>query len=117
MSELPMYSFTSHIAGKNAKVDVYQDHIEWTGGGGLSGGKLTAGVMTGGLSLLATGFKSKRKSTDMIPIRAITGITTKRELTKTIVQISASGNLIDFRATHSDAEQFKSVVQRLLAAK
>ena len=110
-----MYSFTSHIAGKNAKVNVFQDHIEWASGANVSGGKLAAGVMTGGLSLLATGFKSKKGTTDMIPIRAITGITTKRELTKTIVQITASGNVIDFRATHADAAEFKAVVQRLMA--
>lgn len=51
----PLHEFTSHIQGKNAQVRIYPDRIEWEQKRGVSGGKLTAGVMTAGLSLLATG--------------------------------------------------------------
>lgn len=29
MSDKPLHSFTSHISGKNAKVSIYQNRVEW----------------------------------------------------------------------------------------
>lgn len=108
-----LMSFTSHIAGKNAKVSLYQDRIEWTRGG-LSAGKLTAGLMTGGLSMLATGVRNK--NTEMIPVRAITGVSTKKEMLNTTVNVMASGSVIGFRVSHGEAARVKSAIQQLMVA-
>ena len=101
----PLHVFTSHISGKNAKVAIYPDRIEWERPRGLSAGKLTAGVATGGFSLLATGFKNGKTGTEMIPIKNISSVATKRDgLLNTLVQVITSGNTIDFRVSHSEAE-------------
>jgi hypothetical protein len=67
--------FTSHIEGRNAKVAIYEDRIEWGRSGWRPAGGATAAVLTGGASLLLPG---KRRDTNMIPIRQIQGVTTHR---------------------------------------
>jgi hypothetical protein len=113
MSEKPLHAFTSHIAGKNANVAIYPDRVEWTKAG-LSGGKLLAGAMTAGLSMLATGVRNK--DTEMIPVRSITSITSKKGLTNTTVSVIVPGNTIDFRVSHGEAKTVKETLQRLMLA-
>lgn len=108
-----LLEFTSHINGKNAKVQVFPDRLEWTRAG-LSGGKLTAGLLTGGLSMLATGVRNK--DTEMIPVRQITSVTTKKGLANTTVSVIAAGNSIDFRIGHGEADQLKSTLLQLMAS-
>ena len=115
MAETPIHEFTSHIAGKNAKVRVFQDRIEWERPRGISGGKITAGLMTGGLSLLATGVKSGDGASEMIPIRAISSVTTKRDgFSNSKVSVIATCNTIDFRVSHGEAAQIKDTILRLM---
>lgn len=110
-----VYSFTSHIMGKNARVRVYTTHVEWDKPRGVSGAKVAAGLMTGGLSMLATGVKNGKAGTEMIPIEKISSIVTKRDgLLNSIVQFITSGNTLDMRVSHSEAAQVKDVVQRLM---
>lgn len=106
-----LMTFTSHIAGKNAKVRLYPDRIEWSRAG-VSAGKLTAGVMTGGLSMLATGIRNK--DTDMIPVRSINGVSTKKEMLHTTVNVMTPGNVIGFRVSHGEAAKVKDAIQRLM---
>jgi len=111
----PLHTFTSHIAGKNAKVEIYSDRIEWNRPRGVSGGKLAAGAMTGGLSLLATGFKNGKAGTEMIPVKSISSVATKRDgLLNTLVQVITSGNTIDFRVSHAEAETVRRVLNDLI---
>lgn len=107
-----LLEFTSHINGKNAKVQVFPDRLEWTRAG-LSGGKLAAGLMTGGLSMLATGISNK--DTEMIPVRAITSVTSKKGLANTTVSVITAGNTIDFRISHGEADRVKSTLLQLMA--
>lgn len=109
----PVLEFTSHIAGKNAKVQLYPDRLEWNRGG-LSGGKLLAGAATMGISMLATGVRNK--DTEMIPIRSISSVTSKRGMVNTVVSVITSGNTIDFKVSHSEAEQFKKQLLQFMAA-
>lgn len=111
MADKPLHSFTSHIAGKNANVSIYPDRVEWTRSG-LSGGKLLAGVATLGVSTLATGVRNK--DTEMIPVRSITSITTKKGLANTTVSVIVPGNTIDFRVSHGEAKTIKETLQRLM---
>lgn len=115
MDATPFFTFTSHIQGKNAKVSVYPDRVEWIKPRGLSGGKLTAGLMTGGMSLLATGFKNGKSGTEMIPVKSMSSVTTTRDgLLNTKVSVITAGNTVDFRVSHAEAEQVKTVLTQLI---
>jgi hypothetical protein len=115
MSDQPVHTFTSHIGGKNAKVEVYQDRIEWDLARGVSGAKMAAGIMTGGMSLLATGVKNGKAGTEMIPIKNISSVTTKRDgMLNTLVRVITSGNEIEFRVSHAEAKATKEVLTRLM---
>lgn len=110
-NEQPIHTFTSHIAGKNARVRIFQDRVEWSKSG-VSAGKVTAGLLTGGLSMLATGVRNK--DTEMIPVRAITSVSTKKELMNTTVNVVASGSVIGFRVSHGEAAKVKATLQSLM---
>lgn len=115
MESSPIYEFTSHIEGKNATVSIYSDRLEWVKPRGLSGGKITAGLLTGGVSLLATGVKSGKSGTEMIPVKSITSVTTKRDgMLNSKVIVVTSGNTIEFRVSHSEASETKEVLTRLI---
>ena len=110
-----IYSFTSHILGKNARARVYDTHVEWERPRGVSSAKITAGIMTGGLSMLATGVKNGKSGTEMIPIKNISSVITKRDgMMNSIVQFVTSGNTLDMRVSHAEAAKVKDLVQRLM---
>lgn len=115
MVDQALYTFTSHILGKNAKVSIYTDRVEWAVARGVSGAKVTAGIMTGGLSMLATGVKNGKAGTEMIPIKSISSVTTKRDgLINSYVSVITAGNTIDFRVSHKEAETVKSTLTQLM---
>jgi hypothetical protein len=115
MVDQALYTFTSHILGKNAKVSIYSDRVEWAVARGVSGAKVTAGIMTAGLSMLATGVKNGKAGTEMIPIKSISSVTTKRDgLVNSFVSVITAGNTIDFRVSHKEAEIVKSTLTQLI---
>lgn len=115
MESTPLHSFTSHIAGKNAVVTLYPDRIEWVRPRGVSGGKVTAGVLTLGLSTLATGVKSGKSGSEMIPVRSISSVTTQRDgFSNSKVSVITSGNTVDFRVSHKEAEAIKATLTQLI---
>ena len=62
MNDQPILELTSHIAGKNAKVFLWPDRLEWSRKGLMSTGtKAGVAIATGGLSYLATGFRGKKE--------------------------------------------------------
>lgn len=110
----PIYTFVSHTAGKNARVRIYPDRVEWERDRGVSGGKLTAGVLTGGLSLLATGVRNGKTGSEMIPASKITSVTTRRDgMLNTIVSVITAGNTVDFRVSHAEAKKVREVLAAL----
>lgn len=110
--------FKSHIDGKNANVGIFVDRVEWERPRGVSAAKLTAGAITGGLSLLGTGLYSNRAGSEVIPLKAITSVTTRRDgLLYTKVQVTCSGNTIDFRVPHGEAPVVKRVLTDLILGK
>ncbi|MEV7785103.1 SHOCT domain-containing protein [Streptomyces sp. NPDC088106] len=80
MSSDALMTFKSHIEGKNADVAIYHDRVEWARNRGMSAKKLTAGFLTGGASLLATGVRSSDAGTEMIPVKNISSVVTKRDI-------------------------------------
>lgn len=115
MEAQALHQFTSHINGKNAVVTIYPDRIEWLKPRGVSGGKITAGIMTGGLSMLATGVKNGKSGTEMIPIKAMSSVTTRRDgMMNSFVSVITTGNTVDFRVSHKEAATVKETLTRLI---
>jgi hypothetical protein len=112
----PLLHFKSHIEGKNADVLIHVDRIEWAREGQWgSGGKLALGAMTGGLSLLKTGIRSKQQGSEVIPIKSISSVVTEKDGFRfTSVRIICSGNTIDFRVGHDDAARVKDLITSLM---
>lgn len=103
-----LMTFTSHIAGKNADVSIYEDRVEWE-----QKGRVTATRVLTGAALI--GHARKGGSTEMIPIRHITSVTTKKDgLTNWAVSIITSGNTVDMRVSKAEAEQVKQTLTRLM---
>lgn len=110
----PVFEFTSHIAGKNAKVRVFRDRIEWDRKSVLgTGGKAALAAVTLGTSYLATGVTGKR-DTEMIPIKSISSITTKKGMLNTLITFVTTGNTIEMNVSHSEAAKVKDLVQTLM---
>lgn len=110
-----LYDFVSHTAGKNAHVAIYRDRIEWERKRGISAGKITAAAFTGGMSLALTGVKNGKAGSEMIPVKSITSVTTKRDgMLNTIVSVITAGNTIDFRVSHEEARQVREILTSLL---
>lgn len=105
-----LMEFTSHIGGKNAKVSIYPDRIEWERPGRITATR----VLTG--AALVTGAR-KGGGTEMMPIRQITSVVTKKDgLRNWAVSVIAAGNSIDMRVSKVEAEQIKATIMRLMAA-
>lgn len=114
MAEKPLYTFTSHIQGKNAKVSIYPDRVDWSRAG-LSGGKLLAAGLTLGASAIVTGVR--HSSTEMIPVKSITSVATKKgAVNNTVVSVITSGATIDFRVSHKEAKIVQDTLNRLILA-
>lgn len=112
IDDAPLLQFTSHVAGKNAKVSIYPDRIEWSRSGLKVPGGGAGVLLSGGLTLLAT---SGRKDTNMILIRAIQGVTTsKAGIGYTTVRVITGGDATEFRVTKREAEQVKATLLQLM---
>lgn len=111
MNDSALLTFTSHIAGKNAKVRVFHDRIEWTQQGRLNMAGL---IFTLGLIWLVPGWRRVGAGTEMIPMRQVTSVATRREGIKTLVSIITSGNTIDMRVSGGEADRIRSTIQQQL---
>lgn len=114
-----LMQFKSHIAGKNAEVVIHADRIEWTREGRFGMAQAAMAVGTGGLSLAAKGGRqgSKGAGSEMIPIKSITSVTTRKDgLRFWAVSVICGGNTIDMRVSKEEAEQVKGTLQRLILA-
>jgi len=111
----PLYEVVSHIEGKNATVRLWPDRIEWERARGVSAGKITAGVFSGGASLLLTGVKGGRDSFEMLPLKHVTNVSNRKDgmLYHLVeVQTAAGGaiNTIGFRVGRDEAAAFRSAI-------
>jgi hypothetical protein len=94
MSE-PLMEFRSHIEGRNAKVAIYEDRIEW--------GRERA-TLTG-----------MRRDTNMVPVRQIQGVTTHRAgMLYTVVKVATSADVVEMRVTKAQAGEIKATLTRLM---
>lgn len=113
-----LMTFKSHIAGKNADVAVYPDRIEWhqEARTGMSTGKKAAlGFATAGLSLAVTGVSGAKKGSEVIPVKSISSVTTEKDgMRFTKVQVICSGNTVDFRVSHAEANPIRDLLTQLV---
>lgn len=106
----PIYEFTSHVSGKNAKVSVYSDRLEWTKTNSALG-RATAATVTFGVSLLA----GKKEHNEMIPMRAVTNVSTKKDgLMNSKVVVATAGGAFDFRVSHGEAAKVKNAIMQAM---
>lgn len=112
----PLMQFKSHVEGKNADVMVYVDRIEWLREGRMgTGAKLALGAATLGTSLLKTGVGGKQQGSEVIPIKSVSSVTTKKDgIRFTKVTVITTGNTIDFRVPHAEAEPIKRMITQLV---
>lgn len=116
--DVPLYEILSHIDGKNAKVKLWPDRIEWERGRGISGGKITAGFLTGGLSLLATGVKGGKDAYEMLPINHITSVGNRKDgMLYHVVEVQTAGGTVGFRVNRDDAAAFRQAILNLMQAR
>lgn len=115
MSE-PIMSFKGEVRGKDAIVNVFPDRIEWTRSGGVSKGKLAAGLATGGLSLLKTGVKTATADdSESIAIVTVTGVTTEKDgFRSSKVRVRHPGGTVDFKVGNDEANRLKVAIADLI---
>ena len=114
-----LMTFTSHIDGKNAAVTIHDTHIEWVREGRFGIGKAGLAAVTLGASLATKSGRSGNKGagSDVIPMKSVTSVTTQKDgMRNSIVRIITSGNTIDMRVSHGEAEQIKATVLGLILA-
>lgn len=111
-ADAPLLEITSHIDGKNAKVRVYPDRVEWDKAGKVSGAKVTAGILTAGASFAATGARSRRGAgSDMLLMDAIQGVTTRRDtVLNDVVVLHSSSGVIEMRCSKKEAASMKELI-------
>lgn len=112
MDENPLLDIESHIDGKNARVRLYPDRVEWERGKSVSGAKIAAGAMTFGLSLAATGVNTRKGAgTTVIPMRSINSVTTRRDsMVNEVVSVITAGSTVDMRCSKKEAERLKELI-------
>lgn len=117
------FTFKSHVTGldgvgvPNATVTIYDDFIEYSQPKSVSGGKVAAAVMTGGLSLVAGGVKNNKSGgTISLPIRQISSVTTRNDgLRYTIMSVRTFGGVITMRSGKDEITRARRVLSRLVS--
>lgn len=94
METTPLKTYKSRIEGKNADVAIYRDRVEW--------------------SVTKAGRK-RTHSAEMMPLKAVSSVTSKKDgLAFTKVVLVASGNTVEIRLSHAQADEAKGLLQRLM---
>ncbi len=90
----PLYSFAGTISGKKTHLDIFADRIERRQHSGVSAGKITAGIFTGGMSLAMTGVgkgtygANVATGAEVIRLESVTGVASRKEGGDWVVAIS-----------------------------
>jgi hypothetical protein len=91
-----LFEGTSHDSGRNAKVTLYKDRVE---------------------RFKARSFGSVSKASqdmEVTPIKSVTSVQAKKDGIRTKVTVYASGNTIEFRFGHEEANRFKTAIMGLV---
>jgi hypothetical protein len=97
--------------GKNARVRLLPDRLEWEKTRGISAAKVLAGIPTLGASWLATGIRGNSAAFDMLPLSAITSLSLRKDgLNHQMVVVQTAGGAIEFRVSRYNAADFRLAV-------
>lgn len=89
----PLLEVKSHDEDRNATVTLYPDRIERV------------------LDRKRLSVSRAKQDSEVIPMRAVSSVQAKKDgLTYTKVTVFASGNTIEFRLRHDDAQRFKNAI-------
>ena len=114
MDIVALLEFTSHVDGKNAKVQLFPDRVEWAKPGRVSLTRLTGASMTLGSTLAATGIRTGG-SAEMIAVKNITSVQSAKDgLRFHKVIITAAGNTIEFRVDKAVADAARVLISQLI---
>jgi hypothetical protein len=94
-----VFQGTSHDEGRNAQVSLYRDRIERV-------------QERSRLSL-----SGARQDTEVTPIKSVSSVQAKKDGFRTRVTVFASGNTIEFRFGHDEAQRFKDAVMSLVLSR
>ena len=111
----PILEVVSHIDGRNSKVRLWPDRLEWEKGRGMSAGKITAGLLTAGTSLLVTGVKGGKDEHDVVLLKHVTNVSSRKDgLMYYAVDVQTSTgavvNTVSFRVSRDEVAQFRNSV-------
>lgn len=113
MNDTPAYSFRSHIAGRNAQVEVYATHINWQGRPLPLWWRITVIFFSVGFALLSPKFRG-RAATNTIPMKAITSVSSSPSRTQSLLRITAPDTVIEGRVAQTEADMIKAyILQRI----
>lgn len=106
-----LYEVTSHIDGKNAKVRLWTDRIEWERGRGVSAGKVTAGILSGGTTLFLTGVRGSKDAYEMLPLNQVTSVANRKDgILYHLVEVQSAGGTVAFRVSRNEAAHFRQAI-------
>jgi len=122
--ETPLLQLNVKVNAKPAILAVFNDRFEVAGltTGQVSGGKIALGVMTGGVSLLATGVGKGSygrgvsggdvRDVTVVSLREVNKITRKRaSKKKDLLTVLTAGDAWNFEVTADQAQQLQAVLQ------
>ncbi|TDB80945.1 hypothetical protein [Micromonospora sp. KC721] len=115
----PLARFESHVAGRNARVAIWPDRIEWS----QPGRTMVANVLlvilavyTVGLALLVPALRPrfKERSRQMLAMKAVQSVAAQRDGLHTAVAVVAGATTIAFRVPHADAPRIEALIRDLV---
>lgn len=115
----PLESFESHVAGRNARVRVYPDRIEWVQPGRTMIANILLiilAVYTIGLSLLARACRPRfaEQGRQMLLMRSVQAVSSHRDGLHTVVTVTAGASAIGFRVRHDNAARIEELLHSLM---
>lgn len=107
----PIYVVMTKGEGKNARVTLWPDRLEWEKGRGVSAGKIVGGIfLTGGVSLLFTGIRGNKDAFEALPLSAVVSVSIKKGDKGQIVSVNTAGGDIDFCVSRNNAAEFRTAI-------
>ncbi|MGI5151373.1 hypothetical protein ACQEVC_34255 [Plantactinospora sp. CA-294935] len=115
----PLTTFESHVAGRNARVRIYPDRIEWSQPGRTKVANvllIVLAVYTVALSLLVKSCRPRfaEQGRQMLAMRSVQSVASERAGLHTAVVVSAGGNAIGFRVPHNAAPGIEQLLRDLV---
>lgn len=109
----------SHVAGRNARVTIWADRIEWSQPGRTTVANVLLvilAVYTVGLSLLISACRPrfKERGRQMLAMTAVQSVAARRDGLHTAVAVVAGATTISFRVPHSESERIEALIRDLV---